>query len=302
MSNQDLPFVASILSNISLFPALADRLQQAFLNNILLSEAIVNTNGFAASPVFQNDAGRPLFRPGEVHYEGVSQGAVLGAALAAVNPHFERAVLNVAGMNFSLLIRRSNAWPGFAGFFDPAYPDSLQKPLAFALIQMLWDRGENNGYANHVTEAILPGSTPSRVLIHTAVGDQTVNETGAEVLARTLAAQRHDPTVVEGRHIASDAYVGIAPISTYPHDGSALVVWDSGPFPVNGHAGTPLQRIDNLPQSEGYNTHSMPFLQANAQQQKAGFWRSGQIENVCGVLPCLGDGYDGTPGDFSAMP
>ncbi len=301
MSNEDLPVVVSILSNISLFPALADRLQQAFLNNILLSEAIVNANGFAASSVFQNDAGRPLFRPGEVHYEGVSQGAVLGAALAAVNPHFKRAVLNVAGMNFSLLIRRSSAWPAFAEAFDPAYPDSLQQPLAFALIQMLWDRGENNGYANHVTQAILPGSTPTRVLIHTAVGDQTVNETSAEILARTLPVQRHGPTVVEGRHIASKAYAGIPPISTYPHDASALVVWDSGPFPIKDHAGTPLQRIDNLPRTEGYNTHSMPFRQANAQQQKADFWRSGQIENVCGALPCLGDGYDGTPGDFSPL-
>ncbi len=301
MSRQDIPVVFSILSNISLFPTLADRLQQSFLNTILLSELIVNAAGFAASPVFQNDAGLPLFRTGEVHYEGVSQGAVLGGALAAVNPYFERAVLNVAGMNFSFLISRSSAWSAFAAAFDPAYPDPLDKPLAFALIQMLWDRGENNGYANHITDSILPGSTPTRLLIHTAVGDQTVNETTAEILARTVAAQRHNPTVVSGRHIATLPYSGIAPITTYPHIGSGLMAWDSGPFPINGHAGTPLQRLDNLPQTQGYNPHSMPFRQADAQRQKAVFWRTGQIVNVCGALPCLGDGYDGTPDDSGAM-
>ncbi len=298
MSNQDLAVTFSILSNISLFPALVDRLQQGLLNNILLSEAIVNSGGFANLAAFQDDLGRPLFKSSEVHYEGVSQGAVLGAALSAVNPHFRRSVLNVAGMNFSLLIRRSNAWPNFAIPFDPAYPDPLQQPLAFALIQMLWDRGENNGYANHLGRQTLPGSTPTRLLIHVAVGDQTVNETTAEILARTLAAQRHDPTVVSGRHIATEPYVGIEPISTYPHNGSALVIWDSGPFLVADHAGTPLQRMDNLPRSGGYNTHSMTFRQANGQKQKADFWRTGRVTNVCGTTACLADGYDGTPGDF----
>ncbi len=299
MSREDFPVVSLILSNIGLFPTLADRLQQALLNNILLSVAIIHADGFAASPVFQDESGRPLFKTGEVHYEGVSQGAVLGAALSAVNPYFERSVLNVAGMNFSLLIRRSNAWPIFAATFNPAYPDPLQRPLAFALIQMLWDRGENNGYANHISDRILPGSTPTRVLIHAAVGDQTVNETAAEILARSLSAQRHNPSIVSSRHIAIEPYIGIAPISTYPHNASALVVWDSGPFPIAGHAGTPLQRIDNLPQTRGHNTHDMTFMQAIAQRQKADFWRTGQINDVCGAMPCLGDGYDGTPGNFT---
>jgi hypothetical protein len=46
----------------------------------------------------------------------------------------------------------------------------------------------------------------------------------------------------------------------------------------------------------------MPFRQAHAQRQKAVFWRTGQIVNVCGTLPCLGDGYDGTPDASGAMP
>jgi hypothetical protein len=299
MSNQDIATTFGILANISLFPAQADRLQQGFLNKILMSKAIVDSAGFADMSAFQNADGTALFKSGEVHFDGVSQGAILGGALSAVNPYLQRSVLNVAGINFSLLIRRSSAWSSFALAFDPAYPDPLVRPLALALTQMLWDRGENNGYANHVTRDLLPGSTPTRVLIHTAVGDQTVNETTGEVLARSLAIPRHNPTVATGRHIAVDPYVGIAPITTYPHSDSGLVVWDSGPLPIDSHAGTPLQRTDNIPQNGGYNTHGMPFRQRNAWQQKADFWRTGTVENVCGPTACLADGYDGTPGEYN---
>ena len=33
----------------------------------------------------------------------------------------------------------------------PAYPNELQRPLILALIQMLWDRSDPNGYAHHIT-------------------------------------------------------------------------------------------------------------------------------------------------------
>ena len=300
MSDQDIGIAFSALSNINNFPQQADRIQQGWLNIILLSEAMKNPLGFAALADFQDGSGNPLFQSGSVHYDGISQGAVLGAALSAVNPNFERSVLNVAGMRFSLLARRSNAWPAFASAFDPAYPDPLDKPLMWSVIQMLYDRGENNGYVNHVTSDPLPGSTATRVLIHVALGDMTVTETAGEILARTMEVSRHTPTVVQGRHVAAEPYVGIDTIPTYPWAGSGLVVWDSGPFPVAGHDGTPLQPTTNTFNAEGYNTHGMPFGQRAARDQKATFWRTGEVVNVCGGEPCYGDGYDGTPGEYSA--
>jgi hypothetical protein len=299
MSSADIGVAFDALSNINEFPKIADRIQQGWLNITLLSEAMKLPEGFANDPAFQDDSGAPLFQTGAVHYDGISQGAVLGAALSAVNPNFERSVLNVAGMRFSLLSRRSDAWPAFSLAFDPAYPDPLDKPLVWSVIQMLWDRGENNGYVNHVTNNPLPGSTPTRVLIHIAVGDKTVNETAGEILARSLGVPRHNPTVVQGRHIAVEPYEQIETIPAYPYDGNGLVIWDSGPFPIADHDGTPLQSGVNEANTEGYNTHGMPFDQRAARDQKAYFWRTGQIENVCGGEPCYGDGYDGTPGDYS---
>ena len=298
MSDQDIGVAFQALSNVNNFPAQADRIQQGWLNIIMLSEAMKNPAGFATLPEFQNDAGNPAFQPGQVHYDGISQGAVLGAALSAVNPNFERAVLNVAGMRFSLLARRSNAWPAFAQAFDPAYPDPLDKPLMWSVIQMLYDRGENNGYVNHVTSDPLPGSTETQVLIHIGLGDKTVSETTGEILARSMGVPRHTPTVASGRHVAEEPYIGIDSIPSYPWNGSGHVVWDSGPFPIAGHDGTPLQATTNTVNPEGYNTHGMPFLQRAARDQKATFWRTGEIINVCGGEPCYGDGHDGTPGEY----
>ena len=299
MSNQDLGVAFSALSNINNFPQQADRIQQGWLNIIVLSEAMKNPLGFASLPEFQDDSGDPLFNAGAVTYDGLSQGGVLGAALSAVNPNFERSVLNVAGMRFSFLARRSNAWGSFSLAFDPAYPDPVDKPLVWSVIQMLYDRGENNGYVNHVTSDPLPGSTATRVLIHLGLGDKTVSETAGEILARSMDVPRHAPTIVEGRHVAVEPYINIGTIPAYPWSGSGLVVWDSGPFPIAGHDGTPLQSTNNIFNPDGYNTHGMPFSQRAARDQKARFWRTGEVINVCGATACFGDGYDGTPGEWS---
>ena len=36
------------------------------------------------------------------------------------------------------------------------YPNELERPLILSLMQMLWDRGEANGYAQHMTDDPLP--------------------------------------------------------------------------------------------------------------------------------------------------
>jgi hypothetical protein len=104
---------------------------------------------------------------------------------------------------------------------------------------------------------------------------------------------------VPGRHIAVEPYLGIEPITTYPFEGSAVMHWDSGPFPIAGHDGTPLQRLENLPRNLGYDTHFTPLSQDRIWEQKATFWRTGHVINVCGATPCYADGYDGTPGVYS---
>lgn len=298
MSNQDGGIISVILGDLSHFPTMPDRLQQAFLNKIFLSEAIVNASGFQSMPAFQDDNGNVLFRADSVQYNGISMGSVYGGALTALSPHFDYSVLDLAGMNWGLIIPRSNIWDGFAAIYKPAYPDPVMQPLGLALVQTMWDRADSNGYANHITRNPLPGSKLSRVLINAPIGDQILTETAAELMQRSLEVRRHNPSIVEDRHIAVDPYFGIAPITTYPFEGNAVMHWDSGPFPIDGRDGTPLQRPENLPRNLGYDTHGMPVGQDSAWEQKATFWRTGEVVNVCGAQSCFGDGYDGTPGVY----
>lgn len=298
MSDPDLPTVAAMLGELSLFPTMPDRLQQAFLNQIFLSEAIVNAGGFQSLSAFQDDSGNILYKTGYVQYNGISMGSVYGGALTALSPHYDYSVLDLAGMNWSLIIQRSNLWSTFSIFLNPAYPNPMEQALALSIMQGPWDRADSNGYAHHITQNTFPGSKLSRVLINSPIGDQILTETAAELMQRSLGVQRHNPSIVDGRHIAVEPYVGIAPITAYPFEGNAVMHWDSGPFPIDGHDGTPLQRLENLPRNLGYDTHGMPVGQESAWTQKATFWRTGVVINVCGSQPCYGDGYDGTPGVY----
>ncbi|MEH6517608.1 MAG: hypothetical protein V7742_13050 [Halioglobus sp.] len=298
MSGSDVGSAFLQLRDLSLFAQMPDRLHQAFLNKIFLSEAMVNADGFQTLPAFQDDQGNLLFRVGSVQYNGISMGSVYGGSLTALSPHFDYSVLDLAGMNWANIIRRGNVWDTFALAYKPAYPDSLDQTLGLSLIQIIWDRADSSGYSNHITRDPLPGSKLSRVLIQFGIGDQILTETASELMQRTLGVRRHNPSIVEGRHIAVEPYIGIEAITTYPYEGSAVMHWDSGPLPIAGHDGTPLQRPENLPRNLGYDTHSMPLGQPGNWQQKATFWRTGQVINVCGNQPCLADGYDGTPGVY----
>ena len=298
MSSSDQLNAFLQLRDLSLFPQLPDRLHQAFLNKIFLSEAMVNPDGFVSLPAFHDDQGSALFKHDNVQFNGISMGSVYGGTLSALSPHFDNSVLDLAGMNWAIINRRSNLWSAFSVAYEPSYPDSLDQVLGLSLVQIVWDRADSNGYANHITRDPLPGSKLSRVLMQFGIGDQILTETASELMQRSLGTRRHNPSIVEGRHIAVEPYIGIEPITSYPYEGNAVMHWDTGPFPISGHDGTPLQRPENLPRDLGYDTHGLPLGQPGNWEQKATFWRTGTVIDVCGSRACLADGYDGTPGVY----
>src|SRR5688572_29065031 len=60
MSDKDILNVARILLDFSLFPTLADRSQQGFLNFILLGRAMLADDGFVTHPAFRDALDRPI--------------------------------------------------------------------------------------------------------------------------------------------------------------------------------------------------------------------------------------------------
>lgn len=281
MANADVPYVAQAFTDLSGFPAIPDRLEQSFLNFLFLGRAMDNPAGFAASASFQDPDGRPLIDlAGGLHYDGNSQGGINGGALTAIAQDWTRSVLGVPGMNYSTLLQRSVDFAPFQQIMDGYYPDRADQQLLFGLLQMLWDRSEANGYAQHMTSDPLPGTPAHQVLLHVAFGDHQVAPASAQVEARTIGARIHLPALAPGWSDEVEPFWGIAPIPAYPYEGSAIVIWNSG----RAAAPPPTNLAPSGPQY-GQDPHEFPRAQPEAQQQKATFLLTGQVVDVCGG-PC----------------
>ncbi|HWH43909.1 MAG TPA: hypothetical protein VNT32_04205, partial [Thermoleophilaceae bacterium] len=297
MSSEDLPVTAGlIIPDLSNFGMLADRVQQGMLNFLVLGRAMIHPGGFSSDPAFQSE-GESVLDTSRLFYDGNSQGGIIGGALTAVAVDHERAVLGVPGMNYSTLLQRSSDFVGptplelvqnqstaygFSTFVYTTYPDERERQLVFSVMQLLWDRAEANGYAQHMTSEPLPNTPAHKVLMHVALGDHQVAPVTTEVEARTIGARvLNDPLVAAGRHSDSDPFYDIAPMPGDDWDGSVLVWWDSG---------SPIPPITNTANHSGKDPHEHPRRQAAARLQKHHFLRTGgSVVDVCGDAPCIAD-------------
>lgn len=281
MATGDVPAVATMLTDMSGFPTLADRVQQGMLAQLFLARLMKDPRGFASAPAF-SQSGRPLLASGSVYYDGNSQGGIIGGALMAVAQDFTRGVLGVPGMNYSTLLDRSSDFSRYAAVLNAAYPSEVDREILFGLIQMLWDRAEADGYAAHITRDPLPGTPVHQVLMDVAFGDHQVANAAAEVEARTIGVATNPGFVRAGRHWARQPGWAIPRISRFPFAGSALVYWDSG-------SDTPPN--DNVPPRAATrhgDPHEDPRATYLARVQKSAFlWPHGMLVDVCGGRACL---------------
>ena len=316
LSTADVPNAFAILQNLSNFPELVDRLQQGMLNELFLGRLMLHPNGLASNGAFHVDGTTTtpsVINSSRLYYNGNSQGGIEGGALTAVAPDFTRASLGVTGMNYSVLLNRSVDFDQYAELgLEPAYTDELEQPLALSLIQMLWDRGESNGYAHRMTSNPLPNTPPHEVLMNVGFGDHQVSTFTADTQARTIGASVHAPVVYDGRWPGVEQVWGVPriqfgdggpydPNATYA--GSALVYWDSGPVRDDPSSadpadvlGTDPPPIANLPNRSGEDPHELPRRTAAEQQMVSDFLRPNalsRITDTCGGGPCFDFTFSG---------
>ena len=205
----------------------------------------------------------------EVFYDGNSQGGIFGGTVMAVAQDITRGVLGVPGMNYSLLLTRSIDFATYSRDPLPGLPERARSARSLlALIQMLWDRSDPNGYAHHIDDrSAARARRRTQVLMHVAFGDHQVANVATEIEARTIGASIHTPAIAGGPHSDVKPYFGIPAIPSYPFDGSALVVWDSG---------APTPPITNTAPTIGHRSASRSAQLADGgRNQKSEFLKTG---------------------------
>jgi hypothetical protein len=292
-SGEDIGQIVTTIGDFSLFNSVADRMQQGFLNQLFLGRLLIHPHGLSSSLAFWKN-GQSVIDTSRLYYDGNSQGAIMGGGLTAVAPDYERAVLGVTGMNYSTLLQRSVDFDTYSALIYPAYPKEIDRQLLFGAIQLLWDRGEADGYAQHMTTKPLPNTPQHAVLLHSAFGDHQVSDTAAEVEARTIGAYGLRPILDPGRS-PWPRFQLIPPPPTMPFYGSALVLWDTGPARTEGTeiVGTDAPPAANLPNRTGDDPHDNVRAMATARLQKAAFLIKGLIVDVCSGHPCYAGTWTG---------
>ncbi len=301
-SSADVPVAIAALQNLSNFPMLVDRTQQGLLDELYLGRLMDNPSGFLSSGAFHVD-GTPtspaVIDPSHLYYNGNSQGGILGGALTAVSPDFTRASLGVPGMNYSVLLQRSSDFDTYEAVLNPSYPDKLTQALDLSLIQMLWDRGEADGYAHRMTANPLPDTPSHKVLLDVGFGDHQVTTWTADTEARTIGAAAHAPVLDPGRWPGVDQLWGIPRIGSYPFGGSAIFYWDIGPLrpdPSNpsNTIGVDPPPLTNTPNRSGQDPHEFPRRALAEQDLVSGFLQpNGVITDTCGGRPCYAGSWTG---------
>ena len=302
----------AIIGDLTNFPSIGDQLHQGFLEWVLLARAMKERFGSLTevtdrSITVNND---------EMFYSGISQGGIMGTTFVAISPDVHVGHAGVPGHTYSTLLHRSVDFEQFFQVLRGTYEDPVDQLLGLHMIQLLWDQTDSVSYFRHLSQDPFDGVT-KQMLYAPAKGDFQVAVIQNEILARTpglgiSVMQNYDPRGGRTVDLATEA--------TYPHTGSAVVLYDfvdqpdgammtwSNEWPLPGNA--PPEYGDQgmcdaaCPVGENverarfgccsgaccFDAHELPRRRDWHNDQMVHFFRNGgEVIDVCGGDGCTPD-------------
>jgi hypothetical protein len=281
LDSNDISEVIGVLGNLSDFQMLSDQMLQGFVNFQFLGRLINSPDGFATSGAFKDGSGHVLFQVGKCTYVGYSQGGIMGAAVSAISNEWTRVFLGQGGMDYGgLLLQRSVDWTEYQAFLNKAYPNLDDQQIGLQLVQLLWDRGEADGYAQDLTSDPYPGTKVKQVFLIENYGDHQVANVGTEMLARTITAAEYAPAFTRGSGSFNTSY-GLGILNQSKPVKAALELWDFG---------TLAPPTDNLAPTNGSGDGADPHSYGRGvpliDSQIIAFLKTGIVRDVCGHTAC----------------
>jgi hypothetical protein len=214
-------------------------------------------------------------------YWGISQGGIMGGVTMAISTDVERGILEVMGQPYNTLLNRSVDFDPFFGLLNIAFPDSRDQQIFLALVQMLWDRVEPNGYTKYVVSDKLPGSPEDRrVLLRVALGDHQVTTYGGQVMARAMNAKHFDTGL---RDVA-----GLEPVSA-PVDEPGATYFELD-------FGLPPEPLCNVPMTSCDDPHGQLRKLDEVRAQANEFFTTGVASITCAGGVCTHPELSGCTG------
>ncbi len=261
MSNEDVQRILVILTDLSWYPWLSDRLHQGMLDGLLLARAMKAGLGAFLE-------GRVEVDPTRVYYSGHSQGGIYGAPYLALSPDTRRGLLGVPGQNYSTLLERSVDFDPFLLGIQGSYARRADQIVGIAMVQMLWDSLDPVSYYRHLSVDPLPGSEASEAILAPAKGDYQVSPMSIEIVARSEVG------VALMEHYDDELEVPLVEAAAYPVQGSAIVNWHfGGAWPPAGNR-TP-------PGNDAGDPHGKPRRHPAHMRQMGHFFETGEVIDVC---------------------
>jgi hypothetical protein len=215
-------------------------------------------------------------------YWGISQGGIMGGVTMAVSTDIQRGILEVMGQPYNTLLNRSVDFEPFFAVLKVAFPDARDQQIFLALIQMLWDRVEPNGYTKYaVGPDKLPGSPEDRrILMRVALGDHQVTTFGGQVMARGMNAKHFTTGLRE--------VWGLEPVNTPVDEAGATY------FEID--FGLPAEPLCNVPMSSCDDPHGKLRSLDEARAQAHAFFTTGVASIACPAGVCSFPALSGCTG------
>lgn len=277
MAHTEINVAEQSIADLNHFVGIADRLHQGLAEYLLLArtapdalEDLEPTDG-VDDPELSVDAA-------DLHYAGGSQGGIFGGSFMALTRDVDRGYLSVPGNNYSTMLHRSTNFDEFNELMEMTYPESADRNINIALMNLLWSTTEPASFLRHVRAEPFDGDDPRDVFLAVAKGDYQV----ATITNENAARSDIEIPLLENYDEQREPFG--AEVVDYPHSGSGTVLFDFGnPWPDPGN----VPPDDDIGDPHGW----LASVDGHFDQIET-FFRDGEIVDICDGEPCQFDPPD----------